>query len=55
VTAALKNIEGVNAAAVDYQTGRAEVSFNGDKTSAEALLKAIRGTGFKAEKAKADS
>jgi copper chaperone CopZ len=50
ITAALTKIDGVTAAAVDYQTGRAEVAFNGEKTSADALLKVIRSTGFKADK-----
>ena len=55
ITAALTGIDGVTAAAVDYQTGHAEVSFDSGKTSAEKLLAAIVATGFKAEKAKADS
>jgi len=55
VSDALEKIDGVRAAAVDYQTGRAEISFNEAKTSPDALLKAIQSTGFKAEKAKSDS
>jgi copper chaperone CopZ len=54
VTDALKKIDGVRAAAVDYQTGRAEIAYNEAKTTSDALLEVIRSTGFKAEKAKSD-
>ncbi|MFT5683874.1 MAG: mercuric ion binding protein [Myxococcota bacterium] len=50
VTAALEGIEGVTAAAVDYQTGEAVVSFDSAKTSTDALLAAITETGYAAEK-----
>ncbi len=49
VTKALKNIEGVNAAAVDYQTGRAEIAFDAGKTTPDALLEVIIKAGYKAE------
>ena len=55
ITAALTKVDGVTAAAVDYQTGHAKVSFDSGKTNEDALLKAIVDTGFKAEKAKSDS
>lgn len=46
VTAALRGIEGVHAAAVDYQTGTAHVAYDPAKTDSEKLLAAINGTGF---------
>lgn len=49
VTAALKGVDGVTAAAVDYQTGRTEVAYDAKKVSPDALLKAIESTGYKAE------
>lgn len=52
VSAALEKIDGVSAAAVDYQTGRAEIAFDGEKTTSAALLEAIVSTGFKAKKSK---
>ena len=52
VSDALKKIEGVSAAAVDYQTGRAEIAFDAAKTTSAALLEAIAATGFKAKKSK---
>lgn len=50
VVTALKAVDGVQAAAVDYQTGEAVVAFDASKTNAELLLAAISGTGFAAEK-----
>lgn len=49
VTTALKDIEGVLAAAVDYQTGEAVVAFDSQKTDTATLLAAITETGFTAE------
>ena len=48
VVDALKAIDGVNAAAVDYQTGEAVVSINADKTNADAILAAIAAIGYEA-------
>lgn len=48
VVDAIKAIDGVNAAAVDYQTGEAVVSINADKTSADAVLAAIVAVGYNA-------
>ncbi len=50
VTAALKGIDGVKAAAVDYQTGETIVSIDASKTNAEALVKAIADLGYTAQK-----
>ena len=49
VATALKGVDGVLAAAVDYQTGEAVVAFDGQKTDAAALLAAITETGYTAE------
>ncbi|MED5369389.1 MAG: heavy-metal-associated domain-containing protein [Myxococcota bacterium] len=51
VTAAIKAIDGVNAVAVDYQNGVAKVSFDADKTNADAILEAIKATGYTAANA----
>lgn len=48
VTKALTAIDGVNAAAVDYQTGEVKVAIDEGKTSSDALLKAVSETGFTA-------
>ncbi|HCH66092.1 MAG: hypothetical protein CL927_06445 [Deltaproteobacteria bacterium] len=50
VTTALKGIDGVKAAAVDYQTGETVVSIDASKTSADALVKAIADLGYTAQK-----
>ncbi len=50
VTKALTEVEGVLAAAVDYQSGEALIAFDSSKTSAEALLKVIEKTGYAAKK-----
>ena len=50
VTTALKGIEGVKAAAVDYQTGETVVSIDAAKTNADALVKAIADLGYTAQK-----
>lgn len=48
VTAALNAIQGVVASAVDYQTGRTEISFDSAKIKPEALIAAIKKVGYKA-------
>lgn len=50
LTAALTGVDGVVAAAVDYQTGEAVVAFDASKTNVEALLKVINKSGYEAEK-----
>ena len=49
IAKALEGIEGVIAAAVDYQTGKANVAFDSAKTSPDALLAVIQKTGFEAQ------
>lgn len=49
VMTALNGMTGVVAAAVDYQTGRAEIAFDASKVKAEALINAIQKTGYKAK------
>ena len=53
VTASLRGIEGVHAAAVDYQSGEAVVAYDAAQTSPEALLAAIQEAGFSAERKEA--
>ncbi len=48
VVSALSRVEGVIASAVDYQTGRAEIAFDGVKTDTDKLLAAIVATGYTA-------
>jgi copper chaperone len=48
VATALKKIDGVTEAAVDYQTGEAQIAFDKEKTNSEALLKVIADTGYTA-------
>lgn len=48
VTAALKGVDGVKDAAVDYQTGKTVVVYESGKVEKKALLAAITGTGFEA-------
>ena len=48
VVKALEGIEGVIAAAVDYQTGKANVAFDSAKTNPDALIAIIQKTGFEA-------
>ncbi len=48
VTAALQGVDGVEAVAVDYQTGAAEIAYDADKVSVDTLVKAITDTGFEA-------
>ncbi len=47
---ALIEVDGVTAAAVDYQTGEALVAFDNKKTDAKALLKIIEKNGYAAKK-----
>jgi copper chaperone CopZ len=49
VTKALKSVEGVKDAAVDYQTGKTFVAYEEGKVEKKDLLAAIATTGFKAE------
>ncbi len=49
VTEALKAIDGVEAVAVDYQTGEAQIAFDAEKTDADKLLAAIKATGYAAQ------
>lgn len=49
VVAALKKVDGVTAAAVDYQTGEALVAFDAAKTNLPVLLATIKDVGFKAK------
>lgn len=41
ITAALKGVDGVNAAAVDHETGTAKIAFDAEKTNVEALVAAV--------------
>jgi copper chaperone len=45
ITEALKQTKGVTAAAVDHETGVAEIAFNADKTNVDALVTAIEKLG----------
>lgn len=49
VVAALTSLEGVNAVAVDHQSGAAEIAYDAGKVDVAALVSAIETTGFKAE------
>ena len=46
VIAALQGVDGVHAAAVDYQAGTATVAFDPAKVDEAKLLEAINTTGF---------
>lgn len=48
IIAALSSIEGVEAAAADYQTGEAKVAIDAAKVKTDALVKAVEAVGFKA-------
>jgi copper chaperone CopZ len=50
VTAALRAIDGVNAAAVSHQAGEARVAFDSEKVDVDKMVAAITGLGFKAQK-----
>ena len=47
VYGALDKVEGVIATAVDYQSGRVEIAFNGKKTSKSKIQKILEETGYK--------
>jgi len=49
ITNALKAIEGVNAVAVNHETGKAEVAFDEKKTDAKAMIAAIEKLSFTAK------
>lgn len=48
VTAKLQSIDGVKAAAADYQTGTTIVAIDGTKVKADALIAAIKELGYTA-------
>ena len=48
LTKELTALAGVNAAAVDYQTGEARIAYVEGKTDVDALIKAIEAAGFTA-------
>lgn len=49
VSDALKAIDGVEAVAVDYQTGETQIAYDSAKTDADKLLAAIKATGYAAQ------
>lgn len=49
VTAKLTSIDGVVAAATDYQTGRTEIAYDASKVKVDALLAAVKDVGFTAK------
>ena len=49
VTAALKALEGVKEAAVDYQSGKAEIAYDAKKVDTDKMLAAIKSAGFSAK------
>lgn len=49
VVAALKAVEGVNAAAVSHATGEAKVAYDKAKIDADKLIATIKGLGFDAK------
>lgn len=48
VTAALMKVDGVKAANVSYDSGKAEITFDSSKTNTKALVAAVDATGFTA-------
>jgi copper chaperone CopZ len=44
----LSLMPGVNAAAVDHQTGRAEIAYDGSKLKADMFVQAMQALGYKA-------
>jgi len=50
VTAALRALDGVNAAAVSHQAGEARVAYDSEKVDLDKMVGAITGLGFKAKK-----
>lgn len=55
VEEALSGVPGVHAAAVDLAAGRATVSVDADAPTADRLVEAVRGAGYDAEVAAAES
>ena len=49
VTSALENVEGVGAAKVDLQTGRAIIDFDGTRTTPAELASVVMDEGYMAE------
>jgi copper chaperone CopZ len=49
VTAAINALDGVHAAATDYQTGRTEIAFDSGKAKTGQFVAAIEALGFKAK------
>ncbi len=49
VTAALTGLEGVTAAATDYQTGKTVVAYDAKKVDTAKLIAAIKTAGFQAK------
>lgn len=49
VTAALSALSGVYAAAIDYQTGRAEIAYDPAKIKVDALIAEIKKSGYAAK------
>lgn len=49
VTAAITKVDGVVAAAVDYQTGRTEIAYDAAKVKPASLLAAVKSAGFEAK------
>jgi len=44
IAAALEAVDGVNAASVDYTTGRAKIAFDAKKTNVDALIAVVKQT-----------
>jgi len=53
VVAALKALDGVNEAAVDYQTGMAEIAYDAKKVDSAKLIATIKDAGYSAKLDKA--
>jgi len=45
---ALRNLPGVEKAEVRFNTGKIEVEHDSDRSSVDALVEAVRGTGYEA-------
>ncbi|HMV67013.1 MAG TPA: heavy-metal-associated domain-containing protein [Myxococcota bacterium] len=52
VATSLAEMAGVNAVAVDYQTGRAEIAYDAAKVKVDALVARIKSLGYAAQVAK---
>ena len=48
----LNNLDGVTAAAADYQTGRTEVAYDATKANVDGIIKAIKELGYTASVSK---